>query len=78
MAYQQLINGKQVGLLEAVRLRAESKRQAAAIPAHKLLARYGKPIRTRSDAESFLLWLREELGWSDWRQSNEDPHHSFA
>ena len=48
MAYQPLVNGKQVGLLEALRVRAESKRQAAAIHAHKLLERYGKPIRTRS------------------------------
>ena len=31
MAYQPLVNGKQVGLLEAVRARAETKRQAAAI-----------------------------------------------
>ena len=60
MAYQPLVNGKQVGLLEAVRVRAESKRQAAAIHAHKLLERYGKPIRTRSDVVAFLLWFREE------------------
>ena len=54
MAYQPLVNGKQVGLLEALRVRAETKRQAAAIHAHKLLERYGKPIRTRNDAEEFL------------------------
>ena len=30
MAYQPLINGKEVGLLEALRVRAETKRQAAA------------------------------------------------
>ena len=60
MAYQPLVNGKQVGLLEALRVRAETKRQAAAIHAHKLLERYGKPIRIRSDAEEFLRWLREE------------------
>ena len=60
MAYQPLVDGKQVGLLEALKARAESKRQAAAIHAHKLLQRYGKPIRTRSDAEGFLAWLRAE------------------
>ena len=65
MAYQPLVNGKQVGLLEALKVRAESKRQAAAIHAHKLLERYGQPIRTRSDAEEFLRWLREERGLSD-------------
>ena len=54
MAYQPLVNGKQVGLLEAVKVRAESKRQAAAIHAHKLLEHYGKPIRNRSDADAFL------------------------
>ena len=41
MAYQPLINGKEVGLLEALRVRAETKRQAAAIHAYRLLQRYG-------------------------------------
>ena len=58
MAYQPLINGKEVGLLEAVKARAEEKRQAAAIHAYRVMQRYGKPIRTRSDAEEFLRWLR--------------------
>ena len=65
MAYQPLRGGKQVALLEALRVRAESKRQAAAIHAHKLLERYGKPIRNRSEAEEFLRWLREKRGLSD-------------
>jgi len=60
MAYQPLTNGKEVGLLEALRVRAETKRQAAAIHAYRLLQRYGKPIRNRSDAEAFLAWLRAE------------------
>ena len=64
MAYQALINGKEVGLLEALRVRAETKRQAAAIHAYRLLQRYDKPIRNRSDAEAFLAWLRQE-GLSD-------------
>ncbi len=37
MAYQPLINGKEVGLLEALRVRAETKRQAAAIHAYRVL-----------------------------------------
>jgi len=37
MAYHPLINGKEVGLLEALRVRAETKRQAAAIHACKVL-----------------------------------------
>ena len=65
MAYQPLVDGKQVGLLEALRLRAESKRQAAAIHAYRVLQRYGKTIRNRSEAEEFLCWLREERGLSD-------------
>ena len=65
MAYQPLRGGKQVALLEALRVRAESKRQAAAVHAHKLLERYGKPIRNRSEAEEFLRWLREKRGLSD-------------
>ena len=65
MAYQPLVNGKQVGLLEALKVRAESKRQAAATHAYRLLEQYEKPIRNRSDAEAFLRWLREERGLSD-------------
>ena len=65
MAYQSLVDGKEVGLLEALRVRAESKRQAAAIHAHKLLERYGQPLRTRIDVEALLLWLREVGGLSD-------------
>ena len=53
MAYQPLTGGKEVGLLEALRVRAETKRQAAAIHAYRLLQRFGKPIRNRSDAEAF-------------------------
>ena len=43
MAYQPLISGKEVGLLEAVKARAEEKRQAAAIHAYRVLKRYRKP-----------------------------------
>ena len=39
------MHGKQVGLLEALRVLAETKRQIPAIRAHKLLERYGQPIR---------------------------------
>ena len=39
MACKPLINGKEVGLLEVLRVRAESKCQAAAIHTHKLLKR---------------------------------------
>ena len=87
MAYQPLVNGKQVGLLEAVRVRAESKRQAAAIHAYRVMQRYGKPIRTRSDAEEFLRWLREVRGLSDctiaglmthYRQCSGGNRHLFS
>ena len=86
MAYQPLINGKEVGLLEALRVRAESKRQAAAIHAYRVLKRYGKPIRNRSDAEGFLGWLRAE-GLSDctiaglmthYRQCSGGNRHLFS
>ena len=65
MAYQLLVDGKQVGLLEAVRGRGESKRQASATDANRVLKRQGKPIRNRREAEEFLRWLREERGWRD-------------
>jgi integrase len=86
MAYQPLINGKEVGLLEAVKARAEQKRQAAAIHAYRVLKRYGKPIRNRSDAEAFLAWLRAE-GLSDctiaglmthYRQCSGGNRHLFS
>ncbi|WP_240789311.1 site-specific integrase [Synechococcus sp. BS56D] len=86
MAYQPLINGKEVGVLEALRVRAETKRQAAAIHAYRVLQRYGKPIRTRSDAEGFLAWLRAE-GLSDctiaglmthYRQCSGGNRHLFS
>jgi len=86
MAYQTLINGKEVGLLEALRVRAETKRQAAAIHAYRVLQRYGKPIRNRGDAEGFLGWLRAE-GLSDstiaglmthYRQCSGGNRHLFS
>ena len=64
MAYQPLINGKEVGLLEAVKARSDEKRQAATIHAYRVLQRYGRPIRNRTDSDDFLGWLRAE-GLSD-------------
>lgn len=43
MAYQPIAGGKEVVLLEALWARAESKRQADAIHACRLLQRYGQP-----------------------------------
>jgi len=40
MAYQPLINGKEVGLLEAVKAGSEEKRQVAPIHAYRVLKRY--------------------------------------
>ena len=61
MAYQPLRGGKQVALLEALRVRAESKRQAAAIHAYRLLERYGKPIRNRSEQRSFCVGCKRSV-----------------
>ena len=65
MTYQPLVEGKQVGLLDALKARADQKRQAAAIHAYRLLLAYQQPIRNPSEAEEFLRWLREERGLSD-------------
>ena len=87
MAYQPLVEGKQLCLLEALRVRAETKRQAAAIHAYRLFEQYGKPIRNRSDAEAFLSWLREVCGLSDctiaglmthYRQCSGGNRHLFS
>jgi integrase len=67
-------------------VRAETKRQAAAIHAYRLLQRYDKPIRNRSDAEGFLGWLRAEgLGDSTiaglmthYRQCSGGNRHLFS
>jgi integrase len=86
MAYQPLVNGKEVGLLQALRIRAETKRQAAAIHAYRLLVRYGQPVRNRGDADAFLAWLRAE-GLSDctiaglmthYRQCSGGNRHLFS
>ena len=69
MAYQPLIGGKQVALLEALRVRAETKRQAAAIHAHKLLERYGKPIR--NELQSMNPWWLISFHYRD-HHSKED------
>ena len=53
MAYQPLINGKEVGLLEALRVRAETKRQAAAIHAYRVLKRMGSPSATEATLRRF-------------------------
>jgi len=53
-AYQTLIGGEEVGLLEALRVRADTNCQAAAIHAYRLLQRYEKPIHNCIDAEGFL------------------------
>jgi hypothetical protein len=48
MAYQPLINGRKVELVQALRVRAETKRQAAATHAYRLLQRYDKLVRNNS------------------------------
>ena len=53
MAYQPLINGKEVGLLEAVKARAEEKRQAAAIHAYRVLSDTGSPSATEAMQRRF-------------------------
>ena len=60
MAYQPLRGDKEMGPLEALRVRAETKRKPAAIHAYRLLQRYDKPIRNRTDAEAFLAWMPAE------------------
>ena len=55
MAYQPLVDGKQVGLLEAVRVRAESKRQAAAIHAYSCWSALGSPSAIAEKQRSFCV-----------------------
>ena len=55
MAYQPRINGKEVGLLEALKTSAEQKRQAAAIHAYRLLQPTGNPSATAVTQRHFWL-----------------------
>ena len=58
MRYMPLVNGHQVGLLEALQANAEQTRQARAIHAHRVVQRYGRPLRNRSDVEEFVRWMQ--------------------
>ena len=63
MAYQPLVDGKQAGLLEALRVRAESKRQAAAIHACKLLERFTRVINPAGRCLGRIAQRRSSKAW---------------
>jgi hypothetical protein len=54
MAHPPLINGKEVGLLQALGVGTDLRRQAAAIHACTPLKRYGHMISNSSEAETPL------------------------
>jgi len=58
MRYLPLVKGQQVGLLEALQANAEQTRQARAIHAPRVVQRYGRPLRNRSDVEEFVRWMQ--------------------
>ena len=58
--YQPLVNGSDVGLLERLRVNAETRRQKRAIHAYRVARRYGKPLKSLSDTQEFIRWAQEE------------------
>jgi hypothetical protein len=75
MAYQPLINGKEVGLLEALRVRVESKRQAAATHAYRLLQRrYGHPRRVLNT----LRYIHANPLAAGIRRGFYDPYSNYG
>lgn len=64
MRYLPLVNGEQVGLLEALQANAEKTRQARLIHSARVVKRYGKPLRNPSDVEDFVRWMQA------WPMSN--------
>ena len=49
LSYQPAVEGQDVGLLDALRQKAERNRPSSSIHAYRVLQSYAKPIKRRSD-----------------------------
>ena len=54
LSYQPAVKGQEVGLLHALKQKAETTRQSSTIHAYRVLQSYGKPLKRRSDVEAFI------------------------
>jgi integrase len=60
LSYQPCVQGQEVGLLDALRQKAEHNRQSSTIHAYRVLKTYAKPLRQRRDVEAFIRWMQQE------------------
>ena len=65
LSYQPAVKGHEVGLLLALKQKADQSRQSSSIHAYRVLQSYGKPLKRRSDVEGFIIWMQRERGLSN-------------
>ena len=58
--YRPLVEGRDQDLLDALRQLSEEKKQARVIHTYRVVQRFGLPIRTRAEVDSFLAWMKAE------------------
>ena len=58
--YLPLVEGQDQDLLDALKSRAEEKKQARVTHAYRVVKRFGLPIRTRAEVDRFLSWMNAE------------------
>ena len=58
--YRPLVEGRDQDLLDALRQLSEEKKQARVIHTYRVVQRFGLPIRTRAEVDSFLAWIKAE------------------
>ncbi len=87
LSYQPAVKDKEVGLLDALKQKAEQNRQSSTIHAYRVLQSYGKPLKRRSDVEAFIKWMQQVRGLSNrtissilmhCRQCSGNNHHLFS
>ena len=54
------MEGRDQDLLAALRSLAEEKRQARVTHAYRVVKRFGLSIRTKSEVDGFLAWIKAE------------------
>jgi len=87
LSYQPAVKGQEVGLLDALKEKAEQNRQSSTIHAYRVLQTYAKPLKRRSDVEAFIKWMQQVRGLSNrtissilmhCRQCSGNNRHLFS
>ena len=58
--YRLLVEDEESDLLRSLKHLMESMRQARVSHAYRTVQRYGRSIRTRTEAEGFLVWMQQQ------------------